>query len=107
MSARAETVAVKQAHTPGPWYVCGNLGASIGARVNGKPMDIAWTSRRVGGNATADAALIAAAPDLLASLRETTSALHAACMVITDGPARAIALSMVKDARTVIAKATA
>jgi len=42
---------------------------------------------------------------LEAQLRETTNALHAACMVITDDTARAIALSIVKDSRRALASA--
>lgn len=52
------------AHTPGPWFVFGNFGASIGARVDGRELVIGWTSRRIGGNAQADAKLIALAPSM-------------------------------------------
>lgn len=60
------------AHTPGPWFVVGNSGVSIGTSVNGKRLDIAWTA--IGESAQADARLIAAAPELLDALRKLCKA---------------------------------
>jgi hypothetical protein len=48
---------------------------------------------------------IEALQPLLAALEETTTGLHASCLIMTNDTTRAIALSMVKDARAAIAKA--
>jgi hypothetical protein len=63
-----EAVAVKQAHTPGPWVVeVGNHDArSITVRgANDLPIAEMWHT--AAKSAAEDAALIAAAPDLLAA----------------------------------------
>jgi len=95
------------AHTPGPWrtYLQGDSTRYVvrpdTAEVNSR--EVAYVPAN--WNAVYDAPLIAAAPDLLEALKETASALQAACFIITDDVARKMALEMVADARAAIAKA--
>ena len=89
-------------HTPAPWSVevdhSSNAPEFIRTYVDGEMYDLASVLCDETGNATANARLIAAAPDLLAALQNV-----AACFDANDPDSMANAMA---DARAAIAKAT-
>lgn len=86
-------------HTPGPWSVeidhHNNVPEFIRVYADGEMYDLASVLCDETGNATANARLISAAPDLLAAIEGLLNALPSA----TTHPA-------IKAARAAIAKAT-
>jgi hypothetical protein len=57
----------KSGHTPGPWSV-DTRGGGLTVRATDKPNHNAWDTAHITGGNAANAALIAAAPDLLEAL---------------------------------------
>lgn len=90
------------AHTPGPWYVQVSEYTGQGlimSEATGANIAVAY-------DGPANAALLAAAPELLAALRELCAALDAENLA--DGPGISWALALLRDmAQAAIAKATA
>lgn len=81
-------------HTPGPWEVEPRAGR--GAWISG-PGEDSWAALALGRDdeiATANAHLIAAAPDMLAALKATI-----------DNPGHMLAPNVIFDIREAIAKA--
>jgi hypothetical protein len=72
--AKAETACERRsgAHTPGPWRIVGGTEVRAGARI------VCDTASHHNVNAEADARLVAAAPDLLAVLRDVAALLPCA-----------------------------
>lgn len=95
--------------TPGPWEILNEYTGSVGtqspfkmtASVYGDHEDCEPDDRMI-----ANARLIAAAPDLLASLRTAVTMLQATRLIIRDNEAHAMAKEAIKEARAAIAKAT-
>lgn len=101
-------------HTPGPWERCNCFKTGIGiqyAKPGDSPIIVAevWPvepaeiGKYIGDDATAqkNAALILAAPDLLASLRSLLE-----CPDLNHDDSDQITLDAIADARAAIAKAT-
>lgn len=96
-------------HTPGPWTILSEKTGSVGSDAPYKMTASVYGDHEEcepDGRMLANARLIAAAPELLESLRNTASMLQSACLVITDKEARQMALETVAEARAAIAKAT-
>lgn len=87
-------------HTAGPWHVfC--VGRTLEVQdAQGQPV-IAWTgfdrSEIPFAVHRANATMAAASPALLQALRETSTMLRAACLVISDRTARGIALAQLEE----------
>ena len=100
-------------HTPGPWYVVTGPpnGVAVHWSLDGQICPLRWTDGLrpdVEARVMADARLIAAAPELLAALRECLEQLVAyeEQRWLGDGPADA-GRPDIKAARAAIAKAEA
>lgn len=83
-----------QAHTPGPWTILNR-----GYKSHITDADMNWNAEIVGPGHTANAHLIAAAPDLLAALEEIES------LPVDDYGCREIPPGFLDKARAAIAKA--
>ena len=104
-------------HTPGPWKLDGNSLTATwesGERVQLACMSrTQWSNpdsgrnRRLRDENEANASLIAAAPELLESLKVMADALNVARLVMKEQDTRDLAKALVADARAVIAKAQA
>jgi hypothetical protein len=70
-------------HTPGPWHVSLARGRSALAVDDSKGLEVALLTRPH-GTTSADARLIAAAPELLAALREIAALDGAYCGVAVE-----------------------
>lgn len=111
-------------HTPGPWEIGRpafgeqHIYVSSGHTVRGEPVKsgrqhicvLPYEGKR-GAVAyhemfNANARLIAAAPDLLAALKDTHALLQATLLIINDPEARSIAKQQLDSNRAAIAKAT-
>lgn len=94
------------AHSPGPWRVVATGHTAPGYDVCDRIISDKWTDRTASdGLSDADAALVAAAPDLLAALKEIVSALNTARMIMDSKEARDLAGEMVAKGRAAISKA--
>lgn len=96
-------------HTPGPWKNLGRITQTglPNSAVGAKTLIAKVYSEAFGDSEqeTANANLIAAAPDLLDQLRVTVLYLQSACLAM-DKESRQMALETVAEARATIAKAT-
>lgn len=85
-------------HTPGPWALDNPASLIVRAPTRHRIAEVALVDVALMDNARANAALIAAAPDMLAALHDIVSASDANC---GDSLANAI-----NSARAAIARAT-
>lgn len=96
----------KTAHTPGPWKVAGDAGREQWCPITSKGGDVAFTPN--GKQGVADATLVAAAPDLLAALKDSVGFVEAWSMALNDSgktAASQIALKSWDKMKAAIAKA--
>lgn len=89
----------------GPWEACGNL-IRTKREADGTGGFLVAEVPANTGDTNAKALAMAAAPELIAALREATSMLQSACLVITDREARQMAMEVVRSGRAVLARAT-
>jgi hypothetical protein len=112
-------------HTPGPWvycagggHACNSIRGAESVQVHGWPTPIGGVSNasysdRICENLgdialpgpAANAALICAAPELLAALKSIVPAFNTARIIMQDKEARDLAGEIVAEARAAIAKA--
>lgn len=83
-------------HTPGPWK------AGTDNRVSGPTGNTVADCRYKNGDF--DKLLVAAAPELLSSLKEAVGNLTVACLIM-DGESRKLAMECIAEYKAVIAKA--
>lgn len=89
------------AHTPGPWQVVQMTRLGANTYIFAEPFDAQWSPIAEHVNGQDNARLIAAAPDLLASLREMVAGYSGSTLDICSPQTRA----KVQRARAAIARA--
>lgn len=98
-------------HTPGTWVLDKDPGGRlyVAQEYQGKPggriCEVFQNCLVDELEQPANANLLAASPNLLAALRETTAMLHATCLIM-DKESRYMAFGTIKEARAAIARAT-
>lgn len=89
-------------HTPGPWVLSYRDGRPVVTTLLNDTHPVAFVQDPYGSNGTANAQLIAAAPDLL----EALSALQAEFQGIADGRYSEVRSSVLEQMDQAVAKAT-